>query len=611
MWDGVRSERAGDLQIRIITDVCVEDRQAVWYTKIENKSPYVVESAYSPYIGDLSHPEGAEWFKTFLYDYADAWELKLWPSFQCTEGDHGVDFPTQFPTSGAPCAPYVLLRDSSQGLYVGVKEVTGQFVAWHSELRPGYDSAMESRVPCQEEIAGKPVHIRFAPVHMCYIQPGETEELTPIALEAYEGDWQKGVDIYKRWRDTWSHPAQPPEWACEPHPWLQLHINSPEDELRLRFTELPKVAAECVPYGIRVIQLVGWNHGGQDQGNPSHDFDPRLGTLDELKQAIAECQALGVRIVLFTKFTWADRATEWFRRELVNEAIKGRYGDYYHYNGYEYQTPAQLLNINTKRLIPMCFGSERYLEICRQEFQKLVELNCDGMLFDECQHHSPALLCFDVSHGHKYGWPVYRNDRKFIAILRETEGLREDFLMSGEACYDWELEEYGLAYFRSRDREHCPLSRYMRPHALLMTAVSGFNDRNMINQCLMYRYIISYEPYNFKGWPHDFPDTVAYGQKMEALRTAYRSYLWDGEFRDTCGAEVKDLSGKTHHPYSHFIAADGTGALVICNYEDTPKTVYAKLEAGELKRYRTVDEDVWHSVGEGILIPSRSAVLVL
>ena len=32
-----------------------------------------------------------------------------------------------------------------------------------------------------------------------------------------------------------------------------------------------------------------------------------------------------------------------------------------------------------------------------------------------------------------------------------------------------------------------------------MTAVTGFNDRNMVNQCLMYRYIISYEPYNFKG----------------------------------------------------------------------------------------------------------------
>ena len=50
-----------------------------------------------------------------------------------------------------------------------------------------------------------------------------------------------------------------------------------------------------------------------------------------------------------------------------------------------------------------------------------------------------------------------------------------------------------------------------------MTAVNGFYDRNMINQCLMYRYIISYEPFHFKGWLHDYPETVAYGNAMDAL----------------------------------------------------------------------------------------------
>lgn len=615
VWDGVESERAGLLKIRVTIEVRVEERQAVWYTRIDNDSSYIVESAYSPYIGDLNRPEGAEWFKTFLYNYATAQEWNLWPSFETHEGDHSTDFPTQFSTissgCGAPCSPYFLMRDAAQGLYVGVKSPSSELVAWHCELRPGYDSAIDGRVPSEDEIADKPVHTRFAPVHMCYIQPGDASDLTPIALEAYAGGWQAGVDIYKAWRDTWTREPQPPAWACEPHAWLQLHINSPEDELRLRFAELPKVAAECARYGVKAIQLVGWNDGGQDQGNPSHSFDPRLGTFDELKQAIADCQKLGVKVILFAKFTWADRALEWFRSELVDCAVKDPYGDYYHYAGYEYQTPAQLLDINTKRLIPMCFGSEKYLDICRQEFKKLLELNCDGMLYDECQHHSPALLCFDTSHGHKYGWPVYENDRKFIDMLRETDGFPQGFLMAGEACYDWELEVYELSYFRSRSKTHFPLSRYMRPHAQLMTAVSGFNDRNMINQCLMYRYVISYEPYNFKGWLHDYPDTIAYGQKMDALRTEYRKYLWDGEFRDACGARVTDISGKAHHPYARFEAADGTSALIISNYEDAPICVCAELAQGKLTQYRTVDDAIWHPATGGICIPARSAVLAL
>ena len=259
---------------------------------------------------------------------------------------------------------------------------------------------------------------RFAAIHVPYIQPGETRALTPIALEAYQGGWQQGTDIYKAWRDTWMKPAAQPAWAREPHAWLQLHINSPEDELRLPFRDLPKVAEQCARHGIRAIQLVGWNDGGQDQGNPSHDPDPRLGTFEELREAIAQCHALGVKIVLFAKFTWADRATKRFREDLHRLAIKDPYGDYYHYQGYQYQTATQLLDINTKRLIPMCFLSEEYLRVCDEEFRKTVELGAAGILFDECLHHSPALLCFDPSHGHRSGAPVYANDRRLIQRLR-------------------------------------------------------------------------------------------------------------------------------------------------------------------------------------------------
>lgn len=614
-WDGIVSERAGTLDIRLTVTVRAEGRQAVWYTEIENRSPYIVESVYSPYLGDVTRPDGAQWMKGLLYDYETVQEWNMWPVFDQHEGCHSVDYPTQYgknsPCSSAPGCPFFLIRSEEQGLYAGVKDTRGELIAWNNELRPGYDSAIDSRVPLTDTIADKPVHIRFAPVHMPFIQPGDTFALTPVALEAFTGGWQKGVDIYKAWQQTWTNEAVPPAWARDVHSWLQLHINSPEDELRLRFTELPKVAEECAKYGVKAIQLVGWNDGGQDQGNPSHSFDPRLGTFDELKQAIADCQEMGVKIILFAKFTWADRALEWFRTELIDCAIKDPYGDYYHYMGYEYQTPAQLLDINTKRLIPMCFRSDKYLEVARREFQKLVDLNCDGMLYDECQHHSPALVCFDTTHNHRYGWPVYQDDREFIYMLQKAPGLREDFLIAGEACYDWEMEAYMLAYFRSWSKTHIPLGRYTRPRANFMTAITGFNDRNMINQCLMYRYIISYEPYNFKGWLHDYPDTVAYGSKMDALRREYREFLWDGEFKDTVGADVRQLSGAAHHPYARFEAEDGRSALVIANYEDMEVCVTARLNSGTPSRYRTVDDDAWKPAAGGIVIPARSAVLVL
>jgi hypothetical protein len=617
-WDGLTSEYGGRHDIRLTLVVTLDERQAVFAVTVENHSGFVVENVYCPYLGDVQHPQAAGWFKTFIYNYASAAEWRLWPQYDNLRGYYGVDYPTQFapwtPGSGAPMSPFFLMRSETQGLYAGVASPSSELVAWHTELRPGWGSSIDFRPPEERSVSGKDVATRFAAVHMPYIQPGETRVLTPVALEPYQGGWQHGVDIYKRWRDGWFHMPQAPEWARQPHSWQQLHINSPEDELRIRFSDLPRIGEDCARHGVKAIQLVGWNDGGQDQGNPSHNPDSRLGTWDELKEAIAKIQAMGVKLILFAKFTWADRGTEWFRKELIKMAIKDPYGDYYMHSGYQYQTAAQLLDINTKRLIPMCFLDPEYLELCNREFQKMVDLGADGILFDECLHHGPALLCFDERHQHRLGAPVYANDRKLIHNFSKlVEKTRPDFLFSGEACYDWEMDAYHLSYARSENKQHIPLSRYLLPHGEFMTAVTGFNDRNMINQCLMYRYIISYEPYNFKGRLEDYPLTLAYGKQMDALRTELRDMLWDGEFRDTVGAEVT-CEGKPHHPYSVFKhAKNGSSGLVICNYEEA-KTVHvtARLESGAaLSRYRLVDDPTWKTVAGEIIIPAQSAVVVV
>lgn len=621
IWDGVRSEFGGWHDMKLTLNVRMSARQAVYTMNIENRSDYTIENVYCPYLGDVQHPPGEEWFRAFVYQFPTAREWSLWPTFRNLRGYFGVDYPTQFgPLSeegggcGTPVVPYVLLRAASQGLYIGVHAASSELVAWHTELRPGYESSIDARVPEEHTIGGKDVATRFAAVHVPYILAGQTSSLTPIAIEAFQGGWQSGVDIYKRWRSRWMETPRLPNWANDVHAWQQFHVNSPEDELRMPFRDLVQIGEDCARYGVKAIQLVGWTTGGQDQGNPSHDPDPRLGTFDELKEAIAKIQALGVKVVLFSKFTWADRATDNFRKHLIRLAVKDPYGDYYHHGGWQYQTATQLLDINTKRLIPMCFLSEEYIKICEQEFKKVLELGADGILFDECMYHVPALLCFDMGHGHRYGAPVYANDRELIkrfGFLAQPKN--EEFLFAGQACYDWQFEVYHLSYDRCEDKEYIPLSRYLLPHVPMMTAVKGFNDRNMINQCLMYRSIISYEPYNFKGRLDDFPLTVNYGRQMDGLRNELKEYFWDGEFRHEIGASVNTINGKPHHPYSVFINRDnGKSGVVVVNYEDEGVTVFITLDEGICpKSYRLVDDPRWKSTKAGIVLPPRSAAVVI
>lgn len=235
------------------------------------------------------------------------------------------------------------------------------------------------------------------------------------------------------------------------------------------------------------------------------------------------------------------------------------------------------------------------------------------MLFDECQHHADALLCFDAAHGHPVPWPVYANDNELVRRFREQTRRSPEFLYSGEGLYDWEFEQYHLSYFRSATTAHVPLARYLHPHAPLMTAVTGFDDRNMINQCLLYRYLISYEPFNFKGRLPDFTETVAYGRQMDELRTELREWFWDGTFRDTLGVDVRTPDGRIHHPYSVYQHRDtGETALAIANYADETVSVdIAGIDGPQAYRHRLVDDASWRDSDGRIDLPPRSAAVAI
>ena len=197
-------------------------------------------------------------------------------------------------------------------------------------------------------------------------------------------------------------------------------------------------------------------------------------------------------------------------------------------------------------------------------------------------------------------------------MFREMVKDRE-FLISGEASYDFQLNYYDVSYARTWGRNHVAFTRMMRPNANLMTAVIGFDDRSMINQCLLNRYIISYEPFNFKGMLSDFPSTLTYGNKMDKLRTDLREYFWDGEFQDKIGGNVT-VEGSTDAS-THFAVYNGTNArqgMIICNYdEDNSITVRPSLTSQQaLEHYRLVDDESATVFSGSFTIPPMSAAAV-
>jgi hypothetical protein len=490
-------------------------------------------------------------------------------------------------------------------------------VQFTCELKPGYGLSQNDWrgwMARKGESGAFPSRLEFGAWHCPYINSGESGTLSPIVIAPYRGSWHHGVDVYKEWRKTWFVAPKVPAWAADVHSWLQIHINSPEDELRCRYTDLVRVGEECAKHGVKAIQLVGWNDGGQDRGNPLHDTDPRLGTSKELTDAIAKIQAMGVKVILFSKFTWADQSLEWFKRDYLKHAVKDPYGNYRMHPGYQYQTIAQLADINTRRLIPMCMASKKWRAVACDEFRKVVNHGAAGMLYDECQHHGGAHYCFDANHGHHVPATVYAGDEPLCRDFQKiTASQSPEFLCAGEALYDLEHRVYHLSYFRFHAKDHLAGQRYIDPQAQIMAAATGFNDRLKLNACLMHRYIISYEPFNFKGHLDDFPLTVAYGKKIDELRRRYREFLWDGWYQDTQGAKVT-CKGKPFESYTVFRhAKDKRFAAVIANH-DIEKSVKVSIsfEAGKKSLLMATPEKPDAKPCKGtITIPAASAAVIM
>jgi len=607
VWSALLSEYRGKLDITLTAKVALDGPDVNFDMSIRNNSGWTITSVDWPILGTLGTPQSAAGLSRLSPGYGSGTITSLSPNFQNERGYYGTNYPIQM-----SAGRYNLILAGQQGLYLGDHDTAAQeVVEFAYELKPGYSDSFHERVPAELLIGDHPARIVASVEHFPFVPSGATAELARVVLSPFSGDWHHGADVYRRWRATWFHRPVTPAWAQDVNSWQQMQINSAEDDLRTPYKDLPRRAEQAAKAGVNAIQLVGWNDGGQDRGNPSHDTDPRLGTQKELKNAIQKIEAMGVHVILFNKYTWVDTSSPHYK-SLIDHVAHDPNGQPYIYHGYEYQTPEQLADMNTRRLAVACTPDPFWLDLSSTEFRKSIDLGASGILYDEVQHHGGADYCFSHQNGQLVAKSLWAGDsmlgQRFRDIITNTVGAK-NFLMAGEAPYDLETRFYSLFYFRITP-EHIPVDRYNDPFLPMMIAATGFDDREMINEALRYRYIISYEPFNFKGNLSDFPATLAYGLKVDAFRRKYKDYLWNAEFRDDQDAAVK-VNGMPFTSFSTLRRADGKRAVVIVNEGREP--VSGTVELGNSTRelrWASPEEPEWRAVDGSVSVPARSAVVV-
>jgi len=581
-WRDLVDEHGETLPIMLTSVVSLTNGVLTFAANVENHSSRMVESVAYPCFGDLSRaPDGAPLVARHMW-YGDLKSGEIAPA-------HVVESKQSL---------FCLIQSAQEGLYVEMHDPTQPYLLKFSFDQTGSVKADKN-----------PVRQEFRVTHVAYVPPNSSRKLAPVVLRGYTGDWHAGVDCYKEWRATWFRQPHLPAWIQDVNAWQQLQICSPEQDFRVPYTNLVKYARQCADNGVAAIQLVGWNHWGQDGGDPAQDIEPGLGSWQQLHDAIAQIQGTGVKMILFAKLNWADLTMPWYTNELYKYECTDPAGKRYEQGGYEYFTPTQLAGIGVHRRAVMDFQDPAYRDIATREFKKIIALGAEGWLWDEVCHHASVYYNYATNRGYAAPAYLYGGDLPLGAQLRAAaDQASPDFLFSGEAPEDWLMQYFPCSYFRI-NAGSTPVSRYIDPQAPLMVTVTGFDDREMLNFILMDRYIISYEPYNFKGYLTDYPLTLAYGKKIDALRRKYRAYLWDATFRDTLGANV---TSDGNFRYSVFVTAAGKRAVVVVNLE-VARAIAAKVELPNAgKCVMVTPERPEADPTDGALeVPARSAAVVL
>ena len=605
-WKDLMSEHGGVLPMSFTATVTLKDGVLTFDGDLQNDSPLHVETIDYPYFGDMNPPTPDTHMQTEHLWVGSLQGDEIYPHFGNAKGYWGVKYPTK--TIGSNQSQFCLIQTPEEGIYVGMHDPAVRYLLEFTfEQHPGVIEGDD--VPKQDEISGIPVHLEFRTCHFVFAHPNSTVTLAPVVMRTYSGDWHSGLDIYKEWRATWFGTPMIPSWAKDVHSWLQLQIDGSEEDFSVSYRELAKYGEECAANGVGAIQLVGWHRGGQDHGEPSMDTDPGLGTWQELHDTIAQLQAKGVKIILFGKPIFGDMSTDWYKKELYKYDAIDPYGNKYESGSFSYTTPTQLAGINNRRRAIMDVCCQAYRDVSTREFEKTLALGAAGWLFDEVMQHNGVLYNFGAGHGYNPPGYLFSGDIPLVKQFRAAaDKVNPEFLFSGEGPGDWLMPYYVLGYYRIGPGTRHAL-RYFDPQAPLMAAVTGVDDREKLNLILAYRYIISYEPYNFKGHVTDFPLTLAYGKKIDTLRRKYRAWIWDAEFRDTLGATV---SADGNHRYSVFRNAAGKRAVVVVNLESR-KAITANLDipnSGTLVFASPEHQDSQPASGK-LQIPARSAIVVM
>ena len=468
------------------------------------------------------------------------------------------------------------------GYYYANQDPDTRLMLLQVELRPYSKGAdLNDNWPAPTELpASEPIGLTMGWVNLPYLSNG-TFTSGPVALEVHRGDWHEASGIYRAWFDQHFTVRRTPDWLRKENAWQSIIISNPEDVVLYRFNDLPRLAADAKKYGITTFEILGWDIGGIDRGYPQYTPDPRLGTEEEFRNALAEIRAMGVHPLIFTNVDVADTATPLFKDKLKDYVAEGRWAPDWQTFGWGYGTMSARAGLTPSRMTLVSPAHPGIQEDWRwTSTWQLVRDGAEGFQIDKSAGSSTLDFNKQLSVSPDKSM-VPGILETFNELLSKARAITPDFSLAGEVWSDRAMPYIDVSYMRMGAIDiGSPVLKYTFPEWTATIFGESPGDFNQMNNGMRYGFVWDLAPRHYNA-SVDEPLTrplARYVSELIRIRKQYADLLFLGRFNDTMGATVDGGANVRYSVFKPLQAGKSGEACVVVNFDSTPQTVTVSLD---------------------------------
>ena len=632
-WDGpLVGESGASYEIAVEMQITFVNSQIEFRLHFDNRTPRTVSEVWYPIVGGISGmgdradtrstlPETQNRLDWYLATAIDDDERNA-EGVSEIKRNYGYD-ERAAPNSHGTGTPWVDIYNvkTERALYFASHDTICRAQALRFEKRPGI-------APDGGPDPSSPIGYMHS-IYYPYVRPNETFDGPPVVFRFHEGDWHEGAKIFYKWFASQFKIRDPREdWLRQEMAYQSAMFMFPEaEQIHWRFSDIPRWAKGAKDHGVNAVHVAGWMEGGHYADQPTYRPDPRLGTWEELAEAIRQCHQMGVKVIFFVNMFPLCMDLDWYDQELYKYRAINEHGEWYRDQCAGCGTVYGRLI--TARVNPWKLGRHRmttngsigipqFRELLVSQYKKLAEVGADGLHVDQFGSYgfdfNPLL---ELSPDSAVAEGLLKCMQETLQACRE---VNPDFSVSMESGgWDRALEHGNVvwAWIPNFARDHyvSNIMKYTFPEWVDSCAIFQPYDYNVVNNAVRYGFYLHIA---FRNWTSHMGDELykplsSYIKEVQRIREELKETIYMGEYLDNLEADVEVSEDMRYGVHRN--TESGQRAVVAINFDTEPHDLsvmsFEGNTGGSVYIYEPFKERVEGRLPLSLVVPGERLAIVV